>query len=298
MCRFVYYMGKPVTMASLITEPANSLIHQSYAARERFEPLNGDGFGVAWYAPEIDDRPALFKSVTPAWNNRNLHQLARVTRSHCFLAHVRAATSAQSVDEVNCHPFTWKQYAFAHNGDVGAFRRVRRRLLEGLSDEAYNLIHGSTDSEHAFALFVDHLQKTEEPDYKERMARALRNTIGDLVRLSREADPEAHSYMNFVVTDGRRAVISHVSTNPAYIDSLHLHAGGRYSHEGEKTRILPRHSGDTDAITVSSEVLNDAPGWHTLGVNRLLVIDEDLSARSRELRIDGVAPVDAPVAAG
>ncbi|MCK6439500.1 MAG: hypothetical protein L6Q71_04795, partial [Planctomycetes bacterium] len=43
MCRFLMYMGEPVSMASLVTEPENSLIKQSYMAKERPEPLNGDG---------------------------------------------------------------------------------------------------------------------------------------------------------------------------------------------------------------------------------------------------------------
>ncbi len=53
MCRFVMYMGPPLTLASLITEPVNSLINQSIHSREQAEPLNGDGFGVAWYAPRL-----------------------------------------------------------------------------------------------------------------------------------------------------------------------------------------------------------------------------------------------------
>lgn len=92
MCRFVLYHGPPITLGSLVTEPENSLIHQSYQSRERAEPLNGDGFGLAWYAPELSAAPALFRSISPAWNNANLLSLARVVRSHCILAHVRAAT--------------------------------------------------------------------------------------------------------------------------------------------------------------------------------------------------------------
>ena len=92
MCRFTFYLGRPIRLSSLITDPSHSVIRQSFQAQEREEPLNGDGFGVAWYAPEHSDEPAVFKSVTPAWSNRNLRDLARVVASHCILAHVRAAT--------------------------------------------------------------------------------------------------------------------------------------------------------------------------------------------------------------
>src|ERR1044071_4844098 len=103
MCRFVLYHGTPITLASLVTEPGHSIIKQSIHASETEEPLNGDGFGVAWYVPELSQQPGVFRSVSPAWSNQNLLDLARVTRSRCVLAHVRAATSGLPVSETNCH---------------------------------------------------------------------------------------------------------------------------------------------------------------------------------------------------
>ncbi len=76
MCRFALYLGREITISSLVTEPANSIIHQSFHSHERAEPLNGDGFGLAWYAPELTEEPDLFKKVTPAWNNLDLLNLA------------------------------------------------------------------------------------------------------------------------------------------------------------------------------------------------------------------------------
>ena len=116
MCRFALYLGSPILVSSLITEPSNSIIHQSFHSHERKEPLNGDGFGLAWYVPELTDEPSLFKDVSPAWNNANLLQLARVTRTPCLLAHVRAASPGLSVSRLNCHPFARGPFAFMHNG--------------------------------------------------------------------------------------------------------------------------------------------------------------------------------------
>ena len=47
-----------------------------------------------------------------------------------------------------------------HNGDLGGFTQLRRSLLGQLSDEAFGLIRGSTDSEHIFALYIDHYRAT------------------------------------------------------------------------------------------------------------------------------------------
>ena len=48
MCRFLAYRGSDMFMSDLITQSEQSLIRQSYKARERAEQLNGDGFGVGW----------------------------------------------------------------------------------------------------------------------------------------------------------------------------------------------------------------------------------------------------------
>ena len=81
MCRFMIYKGaKSMLMADLLTNPARSIVTQSYASRERIQcnPLNGDGFGVGWYTDPKQDKisrkddptvPCVFTSITPAWNN-------------------------------------------------------------------------------------------------------------------------------------------------------------------------------------------------------------------------------------
>ena len=126
MCRFVAYTGEPIAVADLVTRPVHSIIHQSFKAREREEPLNGDGFGVGWYVPSMSERPAIFRDVSPAWNNLNLLELARVTRSRTIFAHVRAATQGLGVMQSNCHPFGHGEFMFMHNGNIEGFRARRR----------------------------------------------------------------------------------------------------------------------------------------------------------------------------
>jgi predicted glutamine amidotransferase len=116
-------------------------------------------FGVGWYVPEPE--PAVFVSTTPAWNNRNLRYNAFKVRSHCFFAHVRAA-SVGDVSEAHCHPFHYQQFLFMHNGGIGGFSTIKRTLRNRLSDELYNWIRGQTDSEHFFALFLNNLGNRQE----------------------------------------------------------------------------------------------------------------------------------------
>ena len=92
MCRFIAYKGVPIPLEELLFKPKYSLIKQSFEATELEEPLNGDGFGIGWYVPEITLTPAVFVSMTPAWSNRNLKNMAPIIKSNCIFAHVRAAS--------------------------------------------------------------------------------------------------------------------------------------------------------------------------------------------------------------
>src|SRR5918912_629059 len=177
MCRFLTYAGAPLLLADLLYRPVNSLIMQTHHARERIEPFNGDGFGVGWYVPAIDPTPCVQRSVTPAWSNHNLQALAAKTRAESLFAHVRAASPGMAVTEANVHPFSYDRFMWMHNGAVASFRQIERRLRDGLKDEFYNMIEGTTDSEHAFALFLNSLRAPFGEVSGEEMRRALVETI-------------------------------------------------------------------------------------------------------------------------
>jgi glutamine amidotransferase len=274
MCRLMLYLGPETRLASLIIEPAHSLIRQSTHSQEREEPLNGDGFGIGWYAREHDTEPAVFRSITPAWNNRNLHNLARVVASDCVLAHVRAATQSSGVNEANCHPFRWRQYLCMHNGDVGDFRLVRRKLLASVCDEAFANVYGSTDSEHFFALFIDSLLGDEEPDPALRMARSLARTISRTLELVHDAGAVGPSYLNVAIADGERAVVSRFTdADDGVPESLYYFTGELYPTVRAKRRADSRRAGS--AVTVSSERLTDDPGWTAVPAGQIIILRRD-----------------------
>jgi glutamine amidotransferase len=285
MCRFVVYLGPPVTLSSLLIEPTNSLIHQSFQSYESEDPLNGDGFGIGWYAREMSEHPAVFRSMSPAWSNRNLLELSRVTRSDCVLAHVRAATQDIPVSEANCHPFTFGPFAFMHNGDLGGFRRVRRKLLAHLSDQSFDMIGGATDSEHLFAMFLDRIEAKSGDRATEALAGALISTIRDAIQLTRREAVADHSYLNIAVCDGRRAAVSRFTTGePEHALSLYLDRGRRYTCEDGVCRMVERRDG-SGAVIVSSERLSDDPGWQVVPVNHLVSIDEGRNVQIRPIEV-------------
>jgi predicted glutamine amidotransferase len=151
MCRWLAYYGDPIPIEALILRRQHSLIDQSLHSRDAgADPTNGDGFGVGWY-DELGGTPGLFKSILPAWNDRNLRELATHISSPLFFAHIRASTGT-AVQETNSHPFRHGRWLFMHNGFVREFPRVRRDLLLAIDPALFPNIEGSGDSEVLFHL--------------------------------------------------------------------------------------------------------------------------------------------------
>lgn len=287
MCRFVLYLGDPITMDTLVTLPAHSLIHQSFQSKEREEPLNGDGFGVAWYAPELSRTPAVFRHVSPAWSNRNLYDLSRVTRSHCILAHIRAASPGLPVMETNCHPFREGRFSFMHNGYIPDFRKMKRRLVGQLSDLSYQKILGSTDSEHIFAIFLDEFRElsvsedAEGSVRKEAMAKAMQSTIQRVVGLMKECEIEAPCFLNLAVSDGEQVVASRYTSGvPERANTLYLHVGKRYVCV-DGVCMMEEPDKEKGAFLVASEPLGGDPGWEAIPPNSLVLGDVDMNTEIR-----------------
>jgi glutamine amidotransferase len=285
MCRFVYYQGQPLHLSALLTEPGNSLIHQSVHAHERAEPLNGDGFGVAWY-PEDANEPALFKSVSPAWSNENLKELARTVTSRRVLAHVRAASPGFGVSEANSHPFRSGGLTFMDNGHLGGFESFRRVLLHELSDSSFGRVHGRTDSEHFFALIADSIERraSGESDTA-RLGTAFEQALGKALAWRSSFAPDQHFYLNCVLADERTAVACRFTTDaPEKADSLYTHFGKEYHCAAGDARLRQCRTG-LASVLVASEPLTDDPDWNAVPVGQLVSIEADQTVHMRPIRV-------------
>ena len=134
MCRWLAYSGSPVKIEELILKPDHSLIDQSLESQLAESTTNGDGFGMGWYGN--GEVPALFRSVEPAWNNRNLIDLARHLESRLVFAHIRASTGT-AIQQTNCHPFRHGRWLWMHNGLISDFALVKRDLAFAVDPSLY-----------------------------------------------------------------------------------------------------------------------------------------------------------------
>lgn len=243
-------------MLDLFIRPSHSIVKQSYGARERLGDglsglpslLNADGFGVAWYAPEEsgDPTPGCYVSTAPAWNDANLPRLCAKLSSHLVLAHIRAASLGAAVTLPNCHPFISGRYALQHNGHIGCFAALKRRILATLSDRALASVRGTTDSEHLFALFLTEVEAEEArlagsvtrtrasdggpaaPLPPEALQRCLLRTFQRLQRFRREAGVAANCLLNVCVTDGHTLLCTRVVLGEGAPASLYVTVGSEW----------------------------------------------------------------------
>lgn len=252
MCRWLAYWGTPVLLDTILYKPAHSLIDQSLHSRLGVETTNGDGFGVGWYSAE-NAAPALLRDVGPAWNNRNLRELADHVRSPLFFAHIRASTGT-AVQQPNCHPFKHGRWMFMHNGAIAGFPLMRRDLTMLVDPALYADIEGTTDSEVMFYLALTFGLDHDPPAAVAAMA-------GVVERVGHEHGVEFPLQMTIAVTDGARVWAfryssAHASRSLYYssrVDALRkLHPDVAFLKDiSEETRLIV------------SEPLSDLPGaWN------------------------------------
>jgi predicted glutamine amidotransferase len=202
MCRWLAYSGDPIPIESLVFRRKHSLIDQSLHAQLGATTTNGDGFGIGWYGDR--EEPAVYRSVHPAWNDRNLRELAAHISSRLFFAHIRASTGT-AVQETNAHPFRYGRWLFMHNGLVRDFPHLRRDLLLAIDPSLVPSIEGSTDSELLFHLTITF-------GLEDDAVWALERTVGFVEELGERHGVQHPLQMSVAVTDGVRVVAARYSS--------------------------------------------------------------------------------------
>jgi predicted glutamine amidotransferase len=253
MCRWMAWLGQPVLIEELLFKPKHGIVDQSLHSRMGAETTNGDGFGMGWYG--TGDGPGVYHSVSPAWGDANLRELAAHIESPLFLTHVRAAIGSP-VQQTNCHPFRDGRWLFVHNGYLAEFARLRRELMLGIDPHRFADVHGSTDTEVVFQLALTH-------GLEDDPIRALERTVGIIETIARRHGVDGAVQASFGVSDGETLwAVRYATDGPprslfasADVDSIrHLHPENpRFQ------RLSP------DDRLIVSEPFADLPGvWHEI----------------------------------
>jgi len=204
------------------------------------------------------------------------------------------------VSEANCHPFQYERFLWMHNGIIRDFWRIKRRLRASLPDQLYNMIGGTTDSEHAFAVFLHLLGDPGRVCSANEMGQALVETIAQLERWTAETGFSGPSYYNFAVTDGCSiAAVRYVSDPTVEPQSLYYSIGGKYQCSRNGVCSFCTCDVSEKTIIIASERLtSNRRDWSRVAPNHVLTIEPDLTPTVRLMDVKRVGScVKAPLSA-
>lgn len=174
-----------------------------------------------------------------------------------------------------------------HNGGVGAWKYVKRRLAGSVGEKWFMGVQGSTDSEWAFAVFLDSLEAlgvdpsggVEGKGFGHQVLRkALLKTVERINAFTEEVkrehpEEEVASLLNFAVTDGHDVVCSrYVSSKTEEAASLFFSSGTSWKADKGDYKMERRDKG-ADIVLVASEPLTfERDNWVTVPTNSTITI--------------------------
>ena len=281
MCRALLYLGQPVLLDNLLFRPDSALVRQSMMPR-MLNMLNLAGFGLRAWDPSSNepDRPYSYYSLSLPVFDRNLQNLAHKIRSSCVLAHVRGVAYSTRVEIAlqNVHPFHFGDLplVLAHNGDLAGIDRMKPLLAAHLRPEYLAQIHGTTDSEWIYALFLSQLADPHAALEEAAAFDALQRTLAILRDVRARLGINVSSSVNLFITNGRQLVAlrycfdfgCYATDDPSRVHeanvnflSLWYTLGRDYAlHDGEWK--MTGGAENADSIIVASEPLTkDIAAW-------------------------------------
>ena len=281
MCRALLYLGEPVLLDNFLYQPDSALVRQSVAPR-MLHMQNLAGFGLRAWDPSSNepDRPYSYYSLSLPVFDRNLQNLAHKIRSSCVLAHVRGVAYSTRVEIAlqNVHPFHFGDLplVLAHNGDLAGIDRMKPLLAAHLRPEYLAQIHGTTDSEWIYALFLSQLADPHAALEEAAAFDALQRTLAILRDVRARLGINVSSSVNLFITNGRQLVAlrycfdfgCYATDDPSRVHeanvnflSLWYTLGRDYAlHDGEWK--MTGGAENADSILVASEPLTkDIAAW-------------------------------------
>jgi glutamine amidotransferase len=159
-----------------------------------------------------------------------------------------------------------------HNGNIGGWHYIKRPLADSLADRWYLGVKGGTDSEWAFALFLDLMEKegvdpSAAPEegfdpgllrkVMEKIIRKINELIAGIPESCGVPDLETRSLLNFAVTDGHTVLCTrYVSSKRDEAASLYFSSGTKWTEGETKGHFkMERHDKGADIVLVASEPL-------------------------------------------
>lgn len=272
MCRlYGFHANEPTRIECSLIHAQNALMAQSMGDREGL--THGHGWGVAGYP---DGVPFLEKQAWAAYHGQHFKKMASRVYARTVVAHVRRATVGPPAVE-NTHPFEHGKWLFAHNGTVRTFDAMRDRMLADMDPLHRDEIHGSTDSEHIFRYLMSLWGRHPDRELRE----TLRDGLAQIVRWSRDVDPDAPISLNVIWTDGDHLVGSRFNRTLWFLERdgvFHCDICGRpHVHHDPKRAYR--------AVEIASEPITEER-WLGVPNGTVFSVDPDIRIHFEQMDVD------------
>ncbi len=198
MCRILASISKkPISLEPFLISHRCSLLSQSTANKEK---LQKDGWGIAWF----DGSWHLEKSQNPVFEEKEALRTMASEKYSLFIAHIRKASNPMNlpVEELrayeNTQPFSYRNFVFAHNGQINHPDRVKESMGEWA-----DMVKGINDSEVYFWLLMKYIhEKGDVVDAIKAVLEHLNHVWKEIPENERSKAP--YSALNMVLSDGER----------------------------------------------------------------------------------------------
>ncbi|HEY8429773.1 MAG TPA: class II glutamine amidotransferase [Sandaracinaceae bacterium] len=251
-----------------------SQVHRSLVAADnalgRQSAEHPDGWGVAYY---VDGAPHVTRSPSHALSDALFHRVSGVVSSETVLAHVRKATQgARTV--LNCHPFQYGRWVFAHNGDVPRFHEAwRRPLVNEVAPRLRRFILGETDSEVLFFVFLTRLSERgplDKPHTVDDVIDALARAMHDVEAICTPLEQGESLLLTCIVTDGT-TMVAHHGGKELYWSTHKTRCADRDACPSLSVECeAPSRTGYVNHFIVSSEPLQGENVWNEMRPGELV----------------------------
>ncbi len=274
MCRLYGFRANEETKVECtLVRAQNALMIQS--GGDLRGATHRDGWGIAMYENSL---PEVERRATAADQDLHFSVTAERVFAHTVVAHVRDATVG-GAQLVNCHPFSFGAWVFAHNGTVREFARLGPVMARETDSDLLVERLGSTDSEAAFLWLLTRIRRAGIDLSSSKvevalLAEVMAASVQELSARCVAAQAEKEERLNFLLTDGKSLVVSRWHNGLYWV----LREG---VHDCEVCGIPHvRHDSRRDyrAVVVASEPISEEP-WQEVPDGSVLTVDEEIEAR-------------------
>ena len=190
-----------------------------------------------------------------------------------------------------------------HNGVVADFNVIKREMCANMSSEAFDLIKGTTDSEHLAALFFTYLEEQRGAkawdethpleDVKHALERAI-TTVIDLQKaaVARTGGQFTASSLNVAITDGEQLLAirfrNHLTEHPPSLYysttagiTLNRKFPGHPDKEGDNgvQNLKEKHEHGAHVIVASEPTTFKEHEWKLIPKNHCVMVEKDIQVK-------------------